>query len=768
VLIGEKRWAEAVRMGRYASLFELRRNELLSLGAAAWHADDPEVMAETYARADADGDAEPLDAGQLNAYGLGLQGIGRWADLASIAERLRSLPGSEANGCDYLAWARLGEGRHAEAVELSRRAVKVNRDPAAAAEYKQNLARIQKNDLGTPRPLRRDVWRAANPRLVALLSAEHRGEGPSMGPSARGLELASSVLEETAGSTDPAASLARAEALRVWALHRAPVDPAPPLDARPAAAGDEEDDEISAWWVEPLRNAGLRDADLDERHLMPLSEARALVRGAEEFRRGEGRDLNGEWVWESDRLWAALLSLEDAEELLREVRRLRWFFHVRGQENIELVLRYGAVILPWLAEHVDEEGLLHNVPWCIAPCLVAIDAAGAFEALWRVRRIEDGIPEEGPGPFAVDADEHDTDSPRPEWLGETEERPGEQEAGAEEVAIDPEADKLVRDFVRAHPATGFAELARLAGEGDERAAATLGEMAARAPAEVRAHVEGILGAPATKRIWKRLALPESLTAQAILDELDAYAEGERATEFMAWPHFNTGIDGRWEYHALRLVAARAATGDGWGIAFERLSGCDGTNLCLRHYLYGSHVDEPGEQLPDMDAVPFEATDRDTESEYEEDYPDDIHGTVIRGPRAANILTEEDVERLDLRRGRTTEESSNPNFCLRLRACLAQQPGGFRSAARAVAAQLRLGDDAQVIVVSDAFEHALGTDGGTDRDDHDQAWCIPPSRSKTFQSLARALVARDGALFKPGRSNLDWRLHAIYGGDEDEG
>src|SRR6185295_18686336 len=101
--------------------------------------------------------------------------------------------------------------------------------------------------------------------------------------------------------------------------------------------------------------SAIRDARIqpDARGLMDLDAARRLVAGVEVYRKGDGEMIDGTFVLESDRVWAALLSLEDAAEFTREATRIQWAFHVRGHDNTSAVERYGAAILPWIAAAVD-------------------------------------------------------------------------------------------------------------------------------------------------------------------------------------------------------------------------------------------------------------------------------------------------------------------------------------------------------------------------------------------------------------------------------
>lgn len=133
---------------------------------------------------------------------------------------------------------------------------------------------------------------------------------------------------------------------------------------------------------------------LDGRGLMRLADARALLAATDAFVRGDdaaAAQTPGGFVLTSDRLWAALLSLADGAEFVQVARRLRWEFHPRGFDNVDLHHRYGDAIVPWLATCVDGAGVLHNQPWCVVPCLLACGDAAAFDLAWRVERV-DGSP----------------------------------------------------------------------------------------------------------------------------------------------------------------------------------------------------------------------------------------------------------------------------------------------------------------------------------------------------------------------------------------
>jgi hypothetical protein len=112
---------------------------------------------------------------------------------------------------------------------------------------------------------------------------------------------------------------------------------------------------------QPYVASAIHDARIatDSRGLMKLKDARRWLAARKTFSKGEGEMVDGTFVLESDRTWAALLSLEDAAELVREATRLEWRFHVRGKDNLALHERYGDEILPWLGSRL-KNGVLYN------------------------------------------------------------------------------------------------------------------------------------------------------------------------------------------------------------------------------------------------------------------------------------------------------------------------------------------------------------------------------------------------------------------------
>jgi hypothetical protein len=104
-----------------------------------------------------------------------------------------------------------------------------------------------------------------------------------------------------------------------------------------------------------IGNAGVEVKDA--RGLMPVNQARELVKGLKIFERGEGRDINDVWVWDSDLVWAALCSLEDAAEFLAVTRGLVWDMSPRGNEdNVDFYNRYGDGILPLIDDLICDDG----------------------------------------------------------------------------------------------------------------------------------------------------------------------------------------------------------------------------------------------------------------------------------------------------------------------------------------------------------------------------------------------------------------------------
>jgi hypothetical protein len=229
-------------------------------------------------------------------------------------------------------------------------------------------------------------------------------------------------------------------------------------------------------------------------------------------------------------MWAAILSLEDAAELVRVASALRWRNNPRGHDNLDLHERYGDGLLPWLEQLVDGDGVLSGNPWCTQACLLACTSKRAFDLAYRVHYF----------------------------------------------ANKKQPTDLAMQWVERHPKTGLRELARRAEEGDKRAAVLLRRLG------------GSAEAPGPK--------PRGL-AEAILQHLDDYAE--RAFGQIDYAHVAPSAVARWPhltsphpelaFGGLRLVAARARRGNGWGIVLERITGTRDASPQITQYLYGSAI-----------------------------------------------------------------------------------------------------------------------------------------------------------------------------------
>ena len=420
-----------------------------------------------------------------------------------------------------------------------------------------------------------------------------------------------------------------------------------------------------------------RPEGVDDRALLPLDYARAIVAGATTFAR-DGQPP-------ADRLWAALLSLEDGAEFSREAARLDWQFpFLRGWDNEDAVLRYGVGALAWLEALLDQtEGFVGAVPaspfYFVGTHLLAIGPAAAKTVL-RVRR---------------DAD------------------------------ADPDGLGFVSDWLARQDAPAWVALGELALSGDASAQRALHALARRSPSKARRH----LGKELASRV---LGAPASLEAKAILAVLDAAASapiGER----LPWPTLVASA-GHFEYHAMRVVAARAKRSDDWGLLIEVVQGDQlGAEDAVRWpatiqcYTYGSKVASGGRYLLDARPIPKAV--------------------------AKERIDAERVAELDLRPGRsiTGPLESWPDV-LRLRAAVASAPEALFPPAAEVVGRLglRAGD---VLLDVRALEHVDGTAHGKGE------LARLPSQSGSWRSIAEVIATRDPSRFLPGSPNTDWRLHA---------
>ncbi|MEZ4401058.1 MAG: hypothetical protein R3B06_13625 [Kofleriaceae bacterium] len=450
-----------------------------------------------------------------------------------------------------------------------------------------------------------------------------------------------------------------------------------------------------------MRDAKRDAASIDARGLVPLAEARATVAAATVVDRSN-----------LDAVWAALCSLADGAELAAAAAHLDWQQPPRGKANLALVERYGAGALAWLRTRVHA-GVLVNHPWCVLPCVMALDDPGALDLLLEV----DGVVADGGAMTA--------------WVYARASVPDDP------AALDAAAQDAVLAWSRRHPDVAYPRLAARALD-VARAGAALQVLAAKAPTDVA----GRLVAAGAGHLVAALGLPTALSVDAILADL---AEASARS----WPVFYTGVDGRLEYFDQRLIAVRARSGDGWALVFERMQGSDPDMFQLARYAYGPYTTN-GLDLDQFDQLDFDL-------DLDGDDPDGpvFGGATARGPAGALRLDESIFARHDLRPGFDTEHGGWSARTIAIRAYLAEHPGCYWPPPEAALAAAGMADG-QVLMVVTAYEHPSGpaADGGT------HPWQVDVAASPVMRSLVEALVARDPARFVPGASNLDWRLHAV--------
>ncbi|WP_144120613.1 DUF7003 family protein [Catellatospora sichuanensis] len=314
----------------------------------------------------------------------------------------------------------------------------------------------------------------------------------------------------------------------------------------------------------PDLRAAIRDAHLpehDARGLMPLAAARRWLDNRTVYEKGTGSTTGGHHVLESDTTWAALVSLADAAEFVAHARRLWWRFHVRGNDNIALVERYGDGVLPWLADRVDSRGVLHNVPWCVLPCLLALNTEAAYGVAARVRAVTEQI---------------DT----PAW------RP----AGCDT--------EVLRQWVVRHPEPGYRLLAERAEAADEVAVTAVGTLFRTDPRGTAQRLAAAVGEPAAQRLLDRLGLavpPLPEAVRALLEQapvLDV-AAGAPVSLTELDEFFADGLGPMWDnanyYTAAMRLTGFATPGGTDGLVFQSVVtglGDAGVHLDFHRFGFG--------------------------------------------------------------------------------------------------------------------------------------------------------------------------------------
>ena len=240
-----------------------------------------------------------------------------------------------------------------------------------------------------------------------------------------------------------------------------------------------------------------------------------------------------------------------------------------------------------------------------------------------------------------------------------------------------------------------------------------------------------------------MGLPTALTPETVLTLLDAACADPEA-----WPYFYGTSPAR-AYHALRLTAAREKEDDAWFVLFEclegsELNGAPGQGLYIRRYMIKSDGGIGllrGVGFPELKLAAENAA-----------------GVTFKGPRGSVTLTSQTAEKyLPLRA--TALDVVDMKDTLAVRAYIAERGLPFLEITEMLE-QIGLdADDYDVLVNTTAFEHIVGTAGAEyDPEGIDAKWRVIPSNSTVYCSLAEAVAERNGARFRPGASNLDWRLH----------
>jgi len=299
-------------------------------------------------------------------------------------------------------------------------------------------------------------------------------------------------------------------------------DPVPKFDAASVVA------------TSPQVAAAMRAARVkrtDERGLLPVVEARRFLAAVDVFRRGKPRIVRGRQVFESDRVWAALLSLDNAEEFVRHAKLLEWEFSGRSRDDTTVLERYGIGILPWIESRLSEDNELVNVPSCVLPCLLAIETTSALELALRIHSVTDVVKTHGTSSTRSlsmktrsdvlqqnDDDDDDDD--------ESEDGPDDDDTSFDDDDNDDDDDEsedlngpddldIARRWMTRHP-TFYAQLAKLAFDGEPRAEALLRDRAGLLGGAVRDALEQTLGFAEAERYTERFNLPRT----RLPDELD--------------------------------------------------------------------------------------------------------------------------------------------------------------------------------------------------------------------------------------------------------
>lgn len=257
----------------------------------------------------------------------------------------------------------------------------------------------------------------------------------------------------------------------------------------------------------------------DARGLLPLLEARRFLASVDVFRRGKPRLVHGARVYESDRVWAALLSLENADEFVRYAKRMSWEFAGRKGDDTTVVERFGNGILPWLESRLSEDAELTNVPACVLPCLLAIASTSALELALRIHSVTNEVKSltattnrSSSAKGRIDSLQSNDDDEDEEDVDDNDDADMQVDDDDDEPPSDehqrPDDLDIARRWMTRHP-TFYAQLAKLAFDGHVRAEALLRDRAAVLEGAVCEALEQSLGFAETERYAQRFHLPKT-------------------------------------------------------------------------------------------------------------------------------------------------------------------------------------------------------------------------------------------------------------------
>jgi len=284
---------------------------------------------------------------------------------------------------------------------------------------------------------------------------------------------------------------------------------------------------------------------LDGRGLLPLATARALLDGTNALSRGAGRrEPNGAWVWDLDRTWAALLSLEDAAEAAAHVKRLSFTDPPRdAAKNVALVERYGDAALAVVRAREDAAGVVVADAPVFRATVLGVASAAGFAFVWDISGYREPDNQDSP---------------------------------------ETQATALFTSWMVLHPEVGYPELAKRVEAGDPAAAAFFTSWATPQVRRVFRWVAAKLGETRALAVIHRVGLSCELLPEQITAVMDAAVAAGK------WPVVRTEAGPSRELHALRLLAARARGKADWVVVIERLEGY-GRALKIERYTFGETV-----------------------------------------------------------------------------------------------------------------------------------------------------------------------------------